>query len=260
MPELPDVEIFRRYVESTSLHKKITKVSINNPELLTGTTRAQLEKTLRGNIFKTTKRHGKHLFIGLNQEKYLVLHFGMTGYIKYYRKPEEKPDHERFRCTFENQYHLAFSCQRKLGKISLTQNVAKFCSAHSLGPDANKLNEITFRDIISGSKSMIKSTLMDQGKIAGIGNIYSDEILFRAGIHPKRSSSKLTKEEMSNLFQAIRDVLQTATEKNADPEQMPNHYLLPHRDGDGLCPNCGGNLKKIKASGRNCYICPKCQK
>jgi len=96
--------------------------------------------------------------------------------------------------------------------------------------------------------------------MAGIGNIYSDEILFKAGIHPKTRVNQLTKKRLEKVFWTIKEVLNTAIDCRVDPEQFPNSYLIPHRRTDGKCPKCYGKVKQAKVSGRTAYYCPRCQR
>jgi len=101
---------------------------------------------------------------------------------------------------------------------------------------------------------------MNQEVVAGIGNIYSDEILFQARLHPAIAANALTGEDLENLHQATGRVMKDAIDAGADPDAMPDYFLLPRRSEDDSCPRCGGPVKKITISGRNGYYCPKCQK
>ena len=100
---------------------------------------------------------------------------------------------------------------------------------------------------------------MNQKYLAGIGNIYSDEILFQSKLHPQRQVNNLETETVTRLFQALQHVLHEAIEAQADPSQFPDSFMLPHRRRDGTCPRCQGDLKKITVSGRSAYYCPACQ-
>jgi len=261
MPELPDVEVFRRYMDSTSLHKRIKEVQVHTRNMVEGTPVWKLKATLEGHAFKSTDRHGKYLFAELDNKNWLVLHFGMTAFLKYFKDLEKNPPHERMLLTFYNGYHLAYDCQRKLGKITLTEDVKDFISEQELGPDAldDKFDLAAFREALGASRSTVKSALMNQNLVAGIGNIYSDEIFFQAGIQPKAKAQDLDEEATERLFQSIKDVLKTAIDKQANPEELPGTYLIPHRKKNGKCPKCGSSLKKEKVSGRSSYFCSKCQ-
>jgi formamidopyrimidine-DNA glycosylase len=109
----------------------------------------------------------------------------------------------------------------------------------------------------------VKSVLMDQALIAGIGNIYADEILFQARLHPKAPVTSLGERERALLFEQIKAVLTTAIDCGAGAEQLlerlPDDYLLPQREKDGKCPRCGAKIATLKAAGRTAYFCPRCQ-
>jgi formamidopyrimidine-DNA glycosylase len=107
MPELPDVEVFRRYVNSTSLHQNIELVEVRNGKILGGVSALKLQSTLKGRRFESTRRHGKNLFVGLDGGGWLLMHFGMTGRLKYFKDMDQDPPHDRFLISFENRYHLA---------------------------------------------------------------------------------------------------------------------------------------------------------
>jgi len=263
MPELPDVETFRRYFDSTALWQEIASVDILARDMLRATTGAQLKRALEGDRFSSTRRHGKYLFACLENGPWLVLHFGMTGFLKYIKNSGEETRHARLRIVFTNTHKLLFDCQRKLGNIGLAGNVEDFVSEKGLGPDplSPDFDLDTFKAALEGRTRMIKPALMDQKKIAGIGNIYSDEILFQAGIHPKAKLDRLGKKDIENIYRTMtQKVLPQAVEVQADPERLPGDFLIPHRRGDGRCPKgCSGELTKVKVSGRTSYVCPSCQ-
>jgi formamidopyrimidine-DNA glycosylase len=106
---------------------------------------------------------------------------------------------------------------------------------------------------------MIKTTLMDQSIMAGIGNVYSDEILFQAGIYPRRKINELDENEIETLFHTMKDVLKTAIEHQANPDQFPEDYITAHRHEGGHCPKCGATLEKVQVGSRHAYYCPNRQ-
>lgn len=262
MPELPDVETFRRYLAATSLHKKIKAVNIRSREILEYASASQLKKGLKGKHFETTRRHGKYLGALLDSRRCLVMHFGMTGFLKYFMKIEKEPPHERLLISFANGYHLAYDCQRKLGHVSLVGSFDRYVEKKGLGPDvlASDLDFNTFKKAVAGRRASIKSVLMNQKVMAGIGNIYSDEILFQAQIHPKIRGNQLPDKALRSLFAARRNVLQTAITHQANPEEFPRSYITRGRGSNGKCPKCQGQLTKTTVSSRTAYYCKHCQK
>lgn len=261
MPELPDVENFKRYFSEHTLHQKITAVEIDEPDLLEEISAGQLKERLVGQKFVTTYRHGKHLFAGLNSQDWLRFHFGMTGFLKYFDNLGQRPDHVRLELQFENESRLAFDCQRKLGEIGYVAKVETFLEENDLGPDvlAEDFDYPAFETALGDSRAMLKNTLMDQSRLAGIGNIYADEITFQTNHHPKKKTRQLDETQLRELHAAARGVLQTAVRCLAENQGFPGDYIIPHRDEGASCPRCQAEIERIEVSGRGTYICPECQ-
>ncbi|WP_308367995.1 MULTISPECIES: DNA-formamidopyrimidine glycosylase family protein [unclassified Microbulbifer] len=258
MPELPDVENFRRYFNATSLHQRISRVHVEEPALLFETSPQGLGRALKRRDFQSTRRHGKYLFADTG-ERWLVLHFGMSGSLHYSKKDAGRPKYTRLSIEFENDHQLAYTAPRKLGRIALADSPEEWIEARELGEDALDISEEQFLQKLSKRRGQVKSWLMDQHSLAGIGNIYSDEILFQTGLHPKHSLQDLDEEDRKQLYRTISSVLKTAIEKKAEPERMPDKFLLPHRKQGGHCPACGATLKSLSAAGRTAWYCPRCQ-
>ncbi len=261
MPELPDVEIFKQYLDATALHQKIETVDVRDEIILDEITTRKLKDGLQDRAFESTHRHGKYLFAEINESEWLALHFGMTGRLKYFKAPDREPEYSQLVIGFANDYHLAYVAPRKLGEIELAETIEKFLEKNELGPDALSpdFTPANFQEIIENTSAMVKSALMDQTKMAGIGNVYSDEILFQAGLHPKRKANQLDQPRVEKLFETMKNVLQAAIEHQANPDQFPAGWLTPHRDEEAACPRCEGRIERIKISGRSGYWCPNCQ-
>lgn len=262
MPELPDVEIFKRYLDATALHKAIEKVDLRAKDMLKGVSERKLKQRLKKACFRSSRRHGKFLFAEADGAGWLILHFGMTGILKYFKDPEKEPAHDRLCIGFSNGYHLAYVCRRKLGEIGFTENPDAFIQQRGMGPDAMDpdLDLASFKDILARSRGSVKGALMNQDMIAGVGNVYADEILFQAGMHPKTKVRALEAEGFEKLYRVMRDqVLPTAIECRADPSEFPDDFIIPYREKDGRCPKCDRNLQQVKISGRTTYLCPDCQ-
>src|SRR6266550_8190702 len=136
MPELPDVEAFKRYLEATSLHQCIAHVDVLSADLLKGVSGRELARQLRGRRFESTRRHGKHLFVRADDDIWLRLHFGMTGFLSYFKDEKKSSPHARVIFAFANGYRLAFDDQRMFGEIGLIKDVDEFLKKRGLGPDA----------------------------------------------------------------------------------------------------------------------------
>jgi formamidopyrimidine-DNA glycosylase len=262
MPELPDVESFRRYFDSTSLNKKINNVEVNSKTVLAGISPRALQSRLKGEKFKSTFGHGKYLFAETSKGDFLVMHFGMTGFLSYFKNPEDASKHIRVQINFTNGYHLGYDCARKLGRIDLVDDYNEFIKRKKLGVDPirENINYQTFKEIVDGRKGTAKSVLMNQEIFAGVGNIYSDEILFQAKINPNSSFEKLKEKDLKEIFNKMKDILKKAISKDADPGKLPDSFLLHYRRPGKDCPVCSGKIKKSTIGGRSSYYCSKHQR
>jgi len=260
MPELPDVEIFKRYLDATSLHQRIEDVEVRNAYILKEITGRELARGLKGRQFESSRRHGKHLFVRADDKLWLRLHFGMTGSLDYFKKDEQAPRHTRLLFVFTNNHRLAFDDQRQFGQIGLVKDVDEFLKKRAIGPDALHLDLGRFRKILGKHRGAVKSILLNQQFIAGIGNIYADEILFRLRVHPATETSGLGDKDLAKLFHATRYILKKAIAGKADVNKMPKSWLLPHRGKGSKCPRCGTKLRSAKIGGRTAWFCPRCQK
>src|SRR2546430_3293442 len=270
MPELPDVETFRRYLNATSLHQRLIGVDVRSAYVLKGVSARELERRLKGRCFESSRRHGKHLFVRANGDLWLRLHFGMTGSLRYFKNEEQVPRpasaeasagrHARVLFLFENGCRLAFEDQRKFGEIGLIEDVNKFLKKRALGPDALEITFSQLREIFGKHRGAVKTILLNQKLIAGIGNIYADEILFRARTHPATQVSALKEKTVAKLFRAARDILKKAIDAKADMDRMPKSWLLPRRGKGRKCPRCGRELKSTTIGGRTALFCAQCQK
>ncbi len=260
MPELPDVETFKRYLDATSLHQRVDDVDVRNAYVLKEISARELVRELKGRRFESSRRHGKHLFVRTNGDVCLRLHFGMTGSLRYFKGKENAPPHARVLFIFENDYQLAFDDQRMFGEIGLLSDVDDFLKKRELGPDALDIDLAEFKKLIGKHRGAVKSVLLNQKLIAGIGNIYADEILFRVRLHPATEISHLGDKALTKLFRATRYILEKAIAAKADVNQMPRSWLLPHRGKGGKCPRCGRNLKSATIGGRTAWFCAHCQK
>jgi formamidopyrimidine-DNA glycosylase len=265
MPELPDVELFKRRLDRAALGRRIERVVVGDPRILGDLAAADLVARLEGNRLQRSHRHGKHLLVGLTAGGWLSLHFGMTGALVLFDDLADEPAYDRVRLDFAGGGHLGYVNRRMLGRVGLTDGIDDFIRAEGLGPDAldPNLDQTAFAAALGNRRRDIKSVLMDQALLAGIGNLYADEILFQARVHPKTPVAALDDTRRAQLHRQMRTVLETAIEQGAGAEQeverLPTGYLLPHRQPDGPCPRCSGSLTAIKVGGRTTILCPACQ-
>ena len=260
MPELPDVETFKRYLDATSLHQRIIGVDVRSAYVLKGISARELARRLKARCFESSCRHGKHLFVRADGDLWLRLHFGMTGSLQYLKHQEPAPRHTRVLFAFANAHCLAFEDQRKFGEVGLLKDVDEFLKKRALGPDALDISLPQFKEIFGKHRAAVKTILLNQKLIAGIGNIYADEILFRARVHPATQISSLSGKTVMKLFRATRYILKRAIEANADVALVPKSWLLRHRGKGGKCPGCGRKLRSATIGGRTAWFCAHCQR
>ena len=260
MPELPDVETFKRYLDGTSLHQRISGVDVRSAYVLKGVSARALARQLKGRCFESSRRRGKHLFVRADGDLWLRLHFGMTGSLQYLKPREQAPKHTRVVFVFGNAHCLAFEDQRKFGEIGLLQDIDEFLKKRALGPDALEISRSQFRDVLRKHRGAVKAILLNQQLIAGIGNLYADEILFRARMHPATEATRLSGEDLRRLFRATHSVLEKAIALKTDFNRLPRSWLLPHRGKAEKCPRCGRGLKSATIGGRTSWFCAHCQK
>jgi formamidopyrimidine-DNA glycosylase len=258
MPELPEVETYKQYLDKTSLKQLITDVKVIDDRIL-NIEEKFLRKSVKGKRFKSSTRHGKYLLVYLNPQ-FLVLHFGMSGDLEYYSSKDNPPRFSKVIFEFDNGFNLAYISIRMFGKVSIINSVEEFLKDKKLGPDAYKMSFEEFQEALQRRKAIAKNALLNQSFIAGVGNIYSDEILFRTKIHPKTNINTLSEEKVKELYSNIIDVLEFGIEKKGDLSTYPNDFLIPHRNKEEKCPVCNSEITRFEISGRHAFYCPSCQK
>ena len=266
MPELPEVETIKRELKKAILGKKITAVLVYNPYVIKQPVKEAFMKGLKNTTIKNILRKGKLLILELSSGKSLAIHLKMTGQLIY--PGTGKTSRVSFKLSDGKM--LDFVDRRLLGELRLIDDWRSLEFVQELGPDPFDLSMAQFNQMLASRKTKIKPLLMDQTFIAGIGNLYAAEALFRSGIHPGRSSMSLSKSEKERLFQQIQRTLHEAIRyKGSSVDQYvqlsgaPGDYVKYHKvyDREGeLCLNCKTPIKRISLGGRGTYFCPRCQK
>ncbi|MGQ9722722.1 MAG: DNA-formamidopyrimidine glycosylase [Candidatus Jordarchaeum sp.] len=258
MPELPEVEAFKPYIEQCLL-QEIKELDIRDKRFFV-TSIKDFRKKLIGNLFEFVDRRGKFLIVNLRLYSLkLVFHFGMTGDLSYNKTgtPEEK--HVRVVFHFLNGYELRVIDQRRFGKLYLVETIDQVKTIRNMGPEPLEIGEKDFLEICNKHpRRSVKSFLMDQSIIAGLGNMYSDETLFQAGVRPDKKMMDLTEAEKTRIFKRMREILEKMIRTDADFSGFKDFLLLYRRKGAN-CPRCGGEVENLKMSNRTSYYCPKCQ-
>lgn len=258
MPELPEVETFKRYLDKTSLNQIIKSVKVIDNRVLE-IDESYLKKSVINNKFKSSTRYGKYLLVSLGQ-KYLIMHFGMTGDLEYYNKKDDEPKFSKVIFHFNNNFNLAYTSRRMFGRLDIADSIENFIEKKKLGPDAFKMSLEQFKEALKRRSAIIKNALLNQGFVAGIGNIYSDEILFRTKLNPRTTIDSLDERKVKELYNNIKEVLQFGIEKQGDLSTYPDHFLIPHRKKEEHCPICKNEIEYVDLSGRRGFFCSNCQK
>lgn len=261
MPELPEVETYRRYFAKHALHQRIARVEVRDERILGEIRKETFAKKLRGREFKSARRHGKHLFADAG-EVWLHLHFGMTGDLAYYTDRSKEPRFAKIVFVFDGGGQLAFEDMRLFGLADLVESPDDYITAKGLGADPldPSFTFKRFSELIERRKGAMKSLLMTQEILAGIGNLYADETLFQVGIHPRRPVDKLKDAEKRAVYTTMRRILRDVIAAHDRGAEWPNRYLSQHREEGDRCPKCGGTIKRTVVFGRTTYFCGKHQR
>jgi formamidopyrimidine-DNA glycosylase len=263
MPELPEVETYTRYFAKHALGQKIARVEVRDERIL-GEIRADaFVKKLNGREFRSVRRHGKHLFAETSAKAtWLHLHFGMSGDLSYYRKGEEPPRFARVVFDFAGGAHLAFEDMRLFGVADLVSSPEAFIADRGLGVDPldSAFTFERFASLLERRRGAIKSLLMTQEVIAGLGNLWVDETLYLASVHPRRPIDRLKKEEARAIYTSMRRLLTDVIARHDRGAGMPAKSLYEHREPGIRCPRCGGTIRRAVVFGRTTYFCAQHQR
>lgn len=292
MPELPEVETIVNDLKKKIIGRKIKSVWFNAPKLIKSPSPVVFQKQIKGLKIIEVKRRAKNILIYLSNERILLIHQKMTGHLLYgkWRVGNEKlekvkslmsgvmqekvNDYIHIIFYLDNGWQLALSDLRKFAKVLLgdKEEIENLAEIKDLGPEPLEKKFIfsQFQKIISSKSGKIKQVLMDPYVISGIGNIYSDDILWQARVHPFRPAKSLTLMELKAIFKAIKDILTQAIKLRGtsisdyrDPSGQSGYYAqkrrVYQREGE-KCLRCGAKVKRVKMGGRSAHFCPECQK
>ncbi|MER7108059.1 Fpg/Nei family DNA glycosylase [Streptomyces sp. NPDC000229] len=258
MPELPDVEGFRKVLESCAKGRVIHRVEVRDAGVLHGVSARRLRDVLEGRRFTGAERHGKWLLARTDGGPTLVLHFGMTGRLVCGHPDEPAEAHDRVLFTVGGDRQLRYRDQRKLQGLWLADDPGVGRLLDRQGPDAMTVGRAEFEAALSSHHGRVKTVLTDQSVLAGLGNLLADEILWRAGLRPTCRASDLTEAQRRRLYTHMRRTLRSAVTAGRVPPR--DSWLTGHRDDpDPACPRCGGPLRRSRMAGRSTVWCPHCQ-
>jgi formamidopyrimidine-DNA glycosylase len=267
VPEIPDLEAIRHFLEPRLQGNPLTSIESRLPWLVR-TGAAGLE-TLIGHEFPAVRRHGKFLLFVTDDDRLLVVNPMLTGRFHWATTKERKRPMTALVFTFSDGNELRYSDQRRMGRWYLvaTGDLATVPQFAELGPDAMEVDEDTFVKRLARHSGQIKSTLTNQKFIAGIGNAYSDEILWEARLHPHRRRSTMTEEDQRRLYQSMRATIDWAipileaevAERLYQTNEEWRDHLRVHRKPDQPCPRCGSPIRGQTRSGSETNYCLQCQ-
>lgn len=273
MPELPEVETVRRSLLPHVVGRRIVGLRVGDfPGVLGIESAEAVASRLQGRQIVAIDRRAKYLLFALDDDSTLMIHLRMTGQLAVVARDDPKLRFEHLAIELDDAHDLRFADQRKFGRVLHLLPADIDALDRRLGPEplSAAFSAAALGAALTRRPGKLKSVLLDQSLIAGLGNIYVDEALFRARLHPERSARSLSGDEVRRLHRAIRAVLRDSLEhrgttfssfQDANGEAGAYGRILAvyGRGGSGRCPRCGHLLEKIVVGGRGTHFCPRCQ-
>lgn len=274
MPELPEVEtIVRELIASHIVGKQIVHAHVYWTRIIDTPTAENFVRLVKDQVIKKIERRGKYLVFTLSHE-ILLVHLRMTGKFEFVAKNSPVKKHEHVRLIFEDGTILRYEDPRKFGRWSLFKDAAEKMNKLGVEPLSPEFTLVVFQNLLQNRASQIKSFLLNQKYIVGLGNIYVDEALWEAKIHPQRLTNSLTDSEIKHLHKAIQKVLNAGIDNLgtslgtgqgnyfsvSGKRGGHQHHLNVFRQNGKPCPLCGTIIVKTVLAQRGTHFCPQCQK
>jgi formamidopyrimidine-DNA glycosylase len=273
MPELPEVETVARGLRMVLPGRRILRVRLGKTDFIDDP--AGLERELPGKTIASVQRYGKFLVLELDAnggagELSLLIHLGMTGQLVTSAAEAPVRPHTHAFLSLDDGRELRYTDIRRFGSIRILANGEQASALGKLGLDPLEATEAEFVGRMQGRRARVKALLLDQRVLRGMGNIYTDESLWRARVHPKRLGANLKAPELRRLYRAMRDVLNEALRLRGssisdyvDAEGQSGEFQLRHRvyQREGQkCFRCKTKIRRAIVAGRSSYFCPRCQR
>lgn len=276
MPELPEVEHVVRALRRAVLGSQIVATEIHLPKLILPTSPSAFNSKLKGSRITGIGRRGKFILVELDSGRVLVVHLRMTGKFLVLTPDDSLPRHAHVVFYLDDDRRLVFRDQRQFGVMKLVANsrLSRTKGITELAPEpfSDAFSVDYLKETLARSRRTLKTLLLDQTKVLGLGNIYAAEALFRAGINPFKIASELSPRRVERLHQAIRDVLRAAVSGSSTSRinlENPNGFSygeafgkvwqVYEREGEA-CFRCGARIRRLTHGGRSTYWCPRCQR
>jgi formamidopyrimidine-DNA glycosylase len=275
MPELPEVELVVKSLDSLVKGRKIIVAELLRERLAPENPPAQFAESLKDSTINFVHRRGKHILFDLDNSNTLIAHLRMSGRFMLLPVERDLPKYSHAVFYFEDETRLVFQDQRHFGlmKIVATAGLHEAKEIKKLAPEpfSDDFNPQYFREILKTSKKSLKEFLLDQTKVLGLGNIYASEAMFLARANPQVAANRLSARKANVLFEKIREVLHESiahgSTLNVNPENIDgsyygggyeNHWRVYDREKQP-CANCETPVRRIVQGGRSTYFCPRCQ-
>lgn len=272
MPELPEVEYVARQLRQQLAGRRIVGVRVLWERAVSGMAASDFERELQGRRIADIRRRGKHLLIGLEDGRTLVVHRRMSGNLVFSPPAPEGEPYVRVAFDLDDGRRLLYTDPRKFGRLQLLDPAGLDEHLSALGPEPldDEFTPAVLAERLAGRNRALKALLLDQSVIAGLGNIYADEALYRARLHPLRTAASLTPDEVRALYAGIRGALETGIANGGTTfgryrdvynEAGTNleHVEVYRRTGEP-CPRCGTPIARIVVGQRGTHYCPNCQR
>jgi formamidopyrimidine-DNA glycosylase len=270
MPELPEIAVIARQMNKEIRGKHIASIEAKQPKNLNMPVQ-EFVKTAKGKTVKNVSSKGKWIFIKLDPAYYMLINRGMNADLLYFKPNQTLPEKYQFKLTFTDKTGFTIQFQW-FGYIHLVSeknlNKHKLTAQLGVSPIDKEFTLKHFKSLLGNKKGGIKSFLLNQKNVAGIGNVYIQDILFKAKLHPNRKISTLSEKEIRNLHNAIGDVLNRSIQLGGLAYEKDfygrkgkftvNEFLVGYKTGQP-CPTCKTPIEKVKTGSTASYICPKCQ-
>jgi formamidopyrimidine-DNA glycosylase len=281
MPELPEVETVARGLRQSILGRRIVSVGLGKTDFIDDP--AALQQYLPGRRIENVERYGKFMLLRLSAvvaserapengdsaPASLLVHLGMTGQLAPSAAAQPHEKHTHVWMLLDDGRELRYTDARRFGRMAYLAEAPLAKHLTAFGADPLEVSAEEFATQIRQRRARIKALLLDQSVLRGVGNIYADESLWRAKIHPARLGAQLNKEQAETLRKALQDILRKAIalrgssisdflDANGEPGEYQRHHRAYGREGKG-CYRCGTPIRRVIVAGRSSYFCPKCQ-